>query len=109
LNENWPHIRFGQLHVETREGQHVFEVQVYLDDVSAAAVRVELYSDSGDGDQPVRQEMQRGHELLGSVGGYAYSASAPATRAASDYTARVIPFKPGVVVPLEAGQILWQR
>ncbi len=37
LSENWPHIRFGQLHVETRDGQHLFEVQVYLDDVSADA------------------------------------------------------------------------
>ena len=89
--------------------QHVFEVQVYLDEVSADAVRVELYADPTDGDQPIRQAMQRGHELLGSVGGYAYSASVPATRPASDYTPRVVPFKAGAFVPLEANQILWQR
>ena len=45
LSENWAHIRFGQLQVETADGQHVFEVQVYLDDVNADAVRVELYAD----------------------------------------------------------------
>jgi starch phosphorylase len=109
LDENWVHIRFGQLHVETHDGQHVFEVPVYLDDVSADAARVELYADQGDGDEPIRQVMQRGHELLGSQGGYAYSASVPATRPASDYTARVIPFKEGALVPLEASQIVWQR
>jgi starch phosphorylase len=109
LNENWPHIRFGQLHVETRDGQHVFEVQVYLDDVNADAVRVELYAETANGDDPIRQEMQRGHKLLGSQGGYAYSASVPATRPASDYTPRVVPFKTGAVTPLEAGQILWER
>jgi len=109
INQNWVHIRFGQVHVETREGQHVFEVQVYLDEVSADAARVELYADSGDGDQPIRQLMQRGHELLGSQGGYAYSASVPATRPASDYTPRVVPFKAGAFVPLEANQILWER
>jgi glycogen phosphorylase len=109
LAENWQHVRFGQLHVETRDGQHVFEVQVYLDDVNADAVRVELYADSSDGDRPIVQAMQRGHELLGSQGGYSYSASVPSTRPVQDYTARVIPFKSGAYVPLEAGQILWQR
>ena len=109
LNQNWGHIRFGQLRVETRDGQHFFEVPVYLDEVNADAVRVELYADPSDGGQPIRQAMQRGHELLGSQGGYAYSAAVPAARPASDYTARVIPFATGAVVPLEANQILWQR
>jgi starch phosphorylase len=106
---NWAHIRFGQLQVESRNGEHVFEVQVYLDDVNADAVRVELYADPTGGDQPILEAMQRGHELLGSQGGYAYSATVPATRPASDYTPRVVPFKSGAFVPLEADQILWQR
>jgi glycogen phosphorylase len=109
LNENWEHIRFGQSHVETRDGQHLFEVQVYLDEVSADAVHVELYADPTDGDQPIREVMQRGGALLGSQGGYTYSAAVPATRPASDYTPRVVPFKAGAIVPLEANQILWPR
>src|ERR1019366_3500703 len=95
LSENWTHIRFGQLHVETKDGQHVFEVQVYLDVVNVEAVCVELYAEPTDGDQPIRQVMQRGSELLGSRGGYAYSAAMPATRPASDYSPRVVPFKAG--------------
>jgi glycogen phosphorylase len=43
------------------------------------------------------------------TGGYVYGAPVPATRPASDYTARVIPHCAGVAVPLEAAQILWQR
>ncbi len=109
LRDDWSHIRFGQVQVETRDGQHVFEVQVYLDDVTAERARVELYADSPDGGPPVLQPMQRGHELLGSVGGYAYSASVPAARPAGDYTPRVVPFRTGASVPLEAGEILWQR
>jgi starch phosphorylase len=109
VHDDWSHIRFGQVQVETKDGQHVFEVQVYLDDVSAERARVELYADSPDGGEPVRLPMQRGHELLGSVGGYAYSASVPAARPAGDYTPRVVPFKGGALVPLEAGEILWQR
>lgn len=109
LEENWPHIRFGQVHVEAGERQHVFEVQVYLDDVNPDALRVELYAEPLNGDQPDRHVMQRGRELLGSVGGFLHSASIPAARPASDYTPRVVPFKPGAMVPLEANQILWQR
>ena len=109
LRQNWEHIRFGQFHGETRGGQHVFEVQVYLDDVYADAVCVQLYADSVNDDPPFLQVMQRGHALLGSQGGYSYSASVPATRPASDYTPRVVPFRAGAVVPLEAGQILWLR
>ena len=84
-------------------------LQVYLDDVTAERARVELYANSPDGAAPVRQPMQRGGELFGSVGGFAYSASVPSTRPAEDYTARVVPFKDGASVPLEAGEIWWQH
>lgn len=109
LTENWTHIRFGELSVATQDGQHRFEVPLYLDDLQVDAVRVELYADPTAGGQPIRQEMQRGHALIGSTGGYVYVAAVPAERPAGDYTARVIPFKPGASVPLEANQILWQR
>ena len=33
----------------------------------------------------------------------------PTTRPARDYTARVIPQRSGVAVPLESARILWQR
>lgn len=44
-----------------------------------------------------------------SVGGHAYGASVSATRPPPDYTARVIPYFDGVVIPLEDARILWQR
>jgi starch phosphorylase len=72
-------------------------------------VRVELYADGVNGDGPVRQAMTRVRELVGAVGGYAYSATVPATRPATDYTVRVIPRHLSVAVPLEAAHILWQR
>jgi starch phosphorylase len=99
----------GEVKVETSGGQHAFEVQVYLDDLDPKAVRVELFANGVNGDGPVRQEMQRGHQLLGVGGGYAYSATVPATRPPADYTARVIPQRAGVAVPLEETQIAWQR
>ena len=109
LEQNWATVRFGDVKVETYGEQHVFEVQVYLNGLDPNAVRVELYADGLNGGASVRQEMTRGRQLTGAAHGYVYSASVPATRVVTDYTARVIPYCSRVAVPLEAAQILWQR
>ena len=49
------------------------------------------------------------NSLQGSPEVLTYSAQVSATRASSDYTARIIPYHANVSVPLETGQILWQR
>jgi starch phosphorylase len=109
LELKWAMLRFGEVKVETDGEHHVFEVRVYLNDLNPKAVRVELYADGVNGDNPVRQEMTHGRKLVGAAGGYVYSATVPANRPATDYTARVIPYCFGVAVPLEAARILWQR
>jgi len=106
LEQKWGALRFGEMKVETTGEQHIFEAQVYLDDFDPEAVRVELYA---DGDAPERVKMKRVRQLVGAINGYAYRAEVPATRPASDYTARLIPQHDGVAVPLEAAHILWQR
>ncbi len=109
LEQRWATLRFGEVKVESDGEQHVFEVQIYLDDLDPKAVQVELYAEDANGDGPVRQEMKRLRRLTGASGGYVYSASVPAARPANDYTARVIPRFPSVRVPLEAARILWQK
>ncbi|MGA9031712.1 MAG: alpha-glucan family phosphorylase [Sulfuricaulis sp.] len=109
LEKKWATLHFGEVKVETDGEQHVFEVQVYLDDLAPEAVRVELYANGvGDG-AAVRQEMKRVRQLVGAINGYAYRAGVPAARPATDYTARLIPHHDGAAVPLEAARILWQR
>jgi starch phosphorylase len=49
------------------------------------------------------------HPLADESGDYAYSATVPAARPPTDYTARVMPRCDGVAIPLEDPQILWQR
>ena len=39
LEQKWGALHFGDVHVETRSEQHVFEVQVYFNDLDPAAVR----------------------------------------------------------------------
>ncbi|HAM52599.1 MAG TPA: DUF3417 domain-containing protein, partial [Nitrospiraceae bacterium] len=109
LEGKWSHLRFGEVKVASDSEKHLFEVQVYLNGLDPNAVRVELYAEAVSGGDPVRQEMTRGQQLVGAENGYIYGSSVPATRPATDYTARVIPHYPGVSVPLEASQILWQR
>ena len=109
LEQKWATLHFGEVKVETRGGQHVFEVQVYLAEIDPTALRVELYADGIDGGAPVRKEMTRVRQLPDSSGGQAYSTTVSAARPSADYTARVIPNWDGVAVPLEASQILWQR
>jgi len=109
VEQQWAALHFGEVHVATDAGQHVFEVQVYLNDLDPNAARVDLYANGVDGGDPVRDEMERVGQLAGTSGGYVYRARVPATRPATDYTARVIPRYTGVAVPLETAQILWQR
>ncbi|HEY7337973.1 MAG TPA: alpha-glucan family phosphorylase [Bryobacteraceae bacterium] len=107
LRRHWPSVRFGSVAIEKEAGGFAFAVQVYLDELNPDAVSVELYADGKDG--PFRQTMERGQPLIGSAHGYTYSARVPANRAAGDYTPRVVPGRPGAIIPLEANQILWQR
>jgi starch phosphorylase len=109
LEQHWSNLRFGELKVATDGGNHLFEVQVYLHDLDPKAVRVGLYADGINGGDPVREEMMLKQEPADASGSYVYNAAVSATRPATDYTARVMPHRDGVAIPLEATQILWQR
>ena len=107
LNQNWAALHFGQVMVETKGEQHLFEAQVCLHGLDPKSVRVELYADAIKGNSPVHQEMTRLHPLADEAGSYIYSATVPAIRPAGDYTARVLPHYEGIAIPLEDSRILW--
>jgi len=107
--KRWPMLRFGSATVAQQDGQFLFDVQVYLDDLDPEAVNVELYSEEQNGDAPVRHLMNRGERLVGSVNGFVYTARIPVTRPAADYSPRVIPQHAGAFVPMEAPFILWHE
>ena len=109
VDRKWDSLRFGDLRVETNADHHVFEVEVFLNDLDPNAVRVELYADGINGGDPVREEMKCARPLPDASRRCVYHATVPAARPARDYTARVIPQRSGVAVPLESARILWQR
>lgn len=124
LTELWGEARFGPTRVETHSGRHEFIVEVHLGGLDPESVRVELYAEPSNGafsddGEPTRWVMTRaramGRETMGaravegSLGGYEYEASVPASRDAGDYTPRLVPYHPQARIPLEALDILWQR
>jgi starch phosphorylase len=109
LEQKWAALRFGEVKVKTEGKQHLYEIQVYFNDLDPQTAQVELYANGANGDSPQRQEMKRVRQLVGASGGYVYSAAVSAARPPTDYTARVIPHCDGVAVPLEDARILWQR
>jgi glycogen phosphorylase len=102
VKEQWHTVRFGPVRVETRDGQHFFTVQVSPGGLLTSDIKVELYAMLS-----VAEPMSAA--AGDSRGPLTYSATIAATRPASDYTPRVVPYHPDVAVPLETGQILWQR
>jgi starch phosphorylase len=110
VDGKWGGLRFGDLRVESKADQHVFEVEILLNGLDPNAVRVELYADGiNGGGAAERVEMKLLRALADGAGGGVYGATVSSTRPASDYTPRVIPQRSGVAVPLESTRILWQR
>ncbi|MGZ4887400.1 MAG: alpha-glucan family phosphorylase, partial [Candidatus Aminicenantales bacterium] len=108
LDRGWANLRLGDVQATQDGGTLLVEAQVHLGNLDPEWIDVELYADGADGKEPARHAMQRGARLA-ARNGFSFTARLPATRPASDYTVRVFPRFPGVRVPLEAGQILWQR
>jgi glycogen phosphorylase len=104
--EHWEAVRFGELRVQRAGDRWVFQVPVHLGTLAPDEVRVELYADPAGDEDPVRQVMERGSAA---AGGYNYGASVPATRPASHFTPRAMPFHPDVRQPAENSLICWQR
>ncbi len=109
LEQRWAGLRFTDLRVETDTDHHVFTAEIFLNDLAPDEVRVELYAEATEGDEPVREEMKRAKTPADPSGVCIYQATVSSKRAEGDYTARVIPRRSGMEVPLECALIHWQR
>jgi starch phosphorylase len=109
LNQHWSTVSFGSVRVETHDGQHFFQVEVSPGFLNPDQIKVELFANAANGDKPVVESMNAPESSADLPGVLTYTAQIPATRASSDYTARIIPHHTNASVPLEAGQILWQH
>jgi len=108
IAQHWNTVRFGTVDAETRDGWHFFRIQVFLGELKADDLRVELYANPLQGGGSALDVRTACKSCANSPDSQIFSAQAPATRPASDYTPRIIPYHANASVPLEAEQILWQ-
>jgi len=109
LEQAWSGLSFGACRVETSGPEPRFEIEVQFGDLGPDDLAVELFADGKDGGAPVRLAMRQARQLAGAPGGFLYDAALPADRPAGDFTARLVPRRQGVAIPLECHRILWQR
>ena len=109
IAQEWNTVRFGTMQVETRDGLHFFRVQVLPGTLPVGDLKVELYASPLEKGDAVIETMTACGQCKEPNGVITYSTHVAAVRAPSDYTPRIVPYHPTASVPLEAGQILWQR
>ena len=110
LRAAWDGLRFGALTVEPIEAGWQVSAELFLNDVPAENVRVELYADP-----PTRREapscvaMRPVGPLAGTAHGFLFRAAVANGRPAADWTPRALPSLDGLAIPGELPLITWQR
>ena len=84
MEKEWHSLSFDDLQIETRDGQHHFQVEVIFGGVDPQAVQVELFAAAPEG-HAWRQAMTRGDRLPDGGGLPVYRPSA-GDGPASDFT-----------------------
>jgi starch phosphorylase len=109
LDRHWSNVRFASIRINTHDGQHFFEADVAPGSLTPDHFRVELYADASHGEGSCVEEMNASGLCTDTPGAFTYSTQVSATRNASDYTARIVPYHVNALVPLETDRIVWQR
>jgi len=107
--KHWSVVHFGSAAFRHEGGRYFFQAQVFLDDLDASVLTVELYAQGQNGGQAERHVMHRGEHLVGSANAFLYVAEIPAVRPVADYTPRLIPSHAAASVPLEAPFVVWHE
>ena len=107
LRQQWHEVHWGNLLVREQDNGWVYEVQVYLGEVSPESVQIQLYADPLDKETPVCEIMQRHTAIPGSVNGYLYQCCLSTQRPYTDFTPRIVPYHPQTRIPTENNLILW--
>ncbi len=103
----WHFVHWGRKEVREEGDGLNFEVQLYLGELPADCVQVQLYADPVGEGPAVRIVMERGAAIAGALNGFLYSCKAAGGRPLGDYTPRAIPYHPKARVPTELNLISW--
>ena len=105
----WPSLHLGDPSIVQDGNGLAFAVPVYLGEMAAEDIRIELYADPAEEDQAETLPLARGEPIPGAVNGYIYAGRVSTSRPVDHFTVRVRPHHAGVRIPTEMPLILWQR
>ena len=109
LRRGWKTLHIGAADVTAVAGGWSFQVPVYLGEVAAGDVGVELYADpAGDG-RPEPIALVRGAPVPGAANGFTYAGRIATARPHADFAVRVVPCHADAQVPVELPLIRWQE
>ena len=109
VRQAWASLHIGAPAADCTDGALSVTVPVYLGDMAADDVHVEIYADPRQDGEPEILKLVRGEPIAGALNGYVYSGSVRSTRPAEDFTVRIVPYHPDVRIPSELPLILWQK
>jgi starch phosphorylase len=109
IADEWNTLRFGEVTVETKDGQHLFQIPVEIGGLHPDQFRLELYAPATEGDDSSTEILLACGSSPEVAGKVVFSVCCSARRPTSDYTARLVPRHEAAMLPLESAQILWQR
>ncbi|MEQ1438219.1 alpha-glucan family phosphorylase [Fontimonas sp. SYSU GA230001] len=107
LTTGWSQIRFGKLDIDPIEGGWSFRVPLYLGEVPADAVAVQIYAEPRGAGDTTHWTMRRQAPIDGALNAWNYETTITSARPATDFTPRVLPHHPEAIVPLEVSLIRW--
>jgi glycogen phosphorylase len=105
LERHWGAVRFGAVAVSHDGERRGYAVEAHLGSITPEMIRVEVYADPVDGEEPARYELARAEEIPGAANAYVYRGSIPPS--SGRFTPRIIPHHPEARIPLEAPYIVW--
>lgn len=107
--QHWPAVYMQSFQIEPSDSEYRITLHVYLDELPAESVRVEIYAEPIDSDKPFCRIMDRKAALPGSINGYCYETTVPADRPLQHYTPRLVPNHCHASIPAEEAHIKWYR
>jgi starch phosphorylase len=84
-------------------------VPAWLGDITSGDINARAYADATDTSPAETVALTRDGEAPGAAGLNVFRGRIRGQRPIADYTMRIVPFCPGVLVPMELALIHWQK
>jgi starch phosphorylase len=109
VHRYWQGLHIGEPNIVREEEKWRFSVPIFLGEISAGDVRVELFAEARGDAASVVIQLHKEREIPGAINGHVYAGLLPASRAVEDYTVRIVPYHEAAQLPAELPLILWQH